>query len=60
MLNSATLSLVKAKCRECGEVKLCMPFAWHSFKTGKSGVNYYCPGCNQVIDEGFDKGVTSV
>jgi len=60
MLNSVTHSLVKAKCRECGEVKPCVPFAWHSFKPVASGVNYYCPGCNQAIDDGFDKGVTLV
>ena len=44
-----------ARCRECGEVKLCIPFHWQSLKTGECGVNYYCPECDEAIDEWIDE-----
>lgn len=45
-----------ARCRECGEVKLCIPFRGVQRKDGveRCYVNYYCPECDEAIDEFID------
>ena len=42
-----------ARCRECKEIKPCIPFRWAKLD-GESGVNHYCPGCDEEIDEWLD------
>lgn len=42
-----------AKCRECGEVKPCISFRWVKL-SGESGVNHYCPECDDAIGEWLD------
>ena len=49
------LELELARCIECDEVKLCIPSPWQSLKTGESGVNYYCPECDEAMDEWLDR-----
>ena len=46
--------LQQARCIECGQVKSCIGFEWHSGKTGESGVNYYCPECDEMIEDWLD------
>jgi len=41
-----------AKCRECGKVKLCI--ANRGFRHGEPIVSYYCPECDEAIDEWLD------
>jgi len=42
-----------AKCRECGEIKPCIPI--RGLKPGGiSGVSHYCPECDDEIDEWLD------
>jgi hypothetical protein len=47
--------LVLGKCRECGKVRPCIAFPWRSLKTGDSGINYYCPECDELIDGWLDR-----
>jgi len=53
MINKDSNSLRIAQCQECGEVKLCIPFAWRN-SDGHCGVNYYCPECNEETEEWLD------
>ena len=43
-----------ATCRECGQVKLCISFPWGK-GDGITGVTYYCPECDEAIEEFIDR-----
>jgi len=41
-----------ARCRECKNVKPCIPF--RGFRGKEPIVSYYCPECDEAIDEWLD------
>ncbi|MBA7657271.1 hypothetical protein ES703_65206 [subsurface metagenome] len=46
-----------ARCRECKEIKPCIPFRWEIPALAgnpRSGVNHYCPECDDAIEEWLD------
>jgi len=45
-----------AKCRECQEVKPCIAFRGRD-KYGNLRVGYYCPECDELLDEWLDPEV---
>ena len=47
--------LEMARCRECGEVKPCIPFRGVRGEERILYVNYYCPECDEAIDEFIDR-----
>jgi len=50
--------LERARCIECGKIKLCILFPWHDLKTGDSGVDCRCPECDEKIEEWLDRELT--
>ena len=38
-----------AKCRECGEVKLCIPF--RGSRRGEPTLSYLCPECDEKMED---------
>ena len=51
--------LVKARCIECGKVKLCFASTWcDKDKHGNLRVNGYCPECDDKIQEWLDRELT--